>query len=110
MGVHIDEAGCDHMATDVDNLCARTHADIANRKNAISGDRNIGGYGGGAGTVDDLPTPEDDRGSFLHLFPTPPDRKSALDIGPPVRALAGSLPTRCPPISEPQPLSQSDPA
>ena len=110
MGVHIDEAGRDHMAADVDNLRTRTHADIADRENAISVDRNIGCYGGGAGTVDDLPAPEDDRGSFLHLFPTPPDRKSALEIDPPVRALAGSPPAGYQPTSEPQPLSRSGPA
>ena len=61
----VDEAGCDHGATDVDAAARRRLGQIADGDDAIAGDADVSAEPGGAGAVDDSPSGEhqveDDR-------------------------------------------------
>ena len=52
MGVHVDKAGRDDLARDVDLACARRPGDVADLGDAVAGDRDIGAPTRPAAAVD----------------------------------------------------------
>jgi hypothetical protein len=66
VGVHVDEAGCQHEPTEVDVAVAHAAGNIANRDDAAVAHLHVGSATRPARPVDDRCTPQDD---VFHVLP-----------------------------------------